>query len=192
LIIKTFKMAIPTSAKFLQAWVEAVDSNKDILLKEWRHASTFTNLIKSNDDCILKQVADKLNLKCYPHDYYSIDSILYDDNDLVPNIPENSFWFRQVKVAFEHENDFKSGLYKEVSHLLLTNSDLKVLVTYPSFEVHEEQTFTEMKYLHNIIKGSSSQKELSDQESFLLIFGSEAGFVWDAFVFKEEEWKRIR
>jgi hypothetical protein len=185
-------MAIPTSSEFLKAWVETVDANKDILLKEWRHARTFTNLINSNDECILKQVGDKLNLKCYPHDYYFLDSVLYDDSDLVPRIPENNYWFRQVKVAFEHENVFKSGLYKEVSHLLLTNSDLKVMVTYPSYEAHEESTLAEMNYLHEIIKGCSTQKDLSDNESFLLIFGSEAGFVWEAFVYKEEDWKRIR
>lgn len=185
-------MAITTSFDFLQAWVETVENNKCILLKDWRNPKTFTNLIKSNDECILKQVADKLNLKCYPHDYYFLDSVLYDEDDLVPDIPENNYWFRQVKVAFEHENVFNSGLYKELSHLLLTNSDLKVLVTYPSHEVHEEQTLKEMNYLHKIIKGSSIQSDLSNNESFLLIFGSETGFVWEAFVYKEEDWKRIR
>ncbi len=185
-------MPIPTSSEFLKAWVDTVEKNKDILLKSWRHAKTFTNLIKSNDECILKQVADSLNLKCYPYDYYFLDSVMYEDEDMVPKIPEKNYWFRQLKVAIEHENDFKSGLYKEVSHLLLINSGLKVLITYPIYEIDEDPTINEMNYLHEIINKTSIQHELSERESFLLIFGSEAGFVWDAFVFKEENWKRIR
>ncbi len=89
-------------------------------------------------------------------------------------------------MAFEHENNFRSGLYKEVSHLLIVNSDLKVLVTYPN-----EDTTNEMEYLHTIINGTSIQKDLSDNESFLVILGYETDFEWEAFVYKEDKWNQI-
>ncbi|PZF71852.1 hypothetical protein [Taibaiella soli] len=159
----------------MNTWIRCVEERKEALLQKWRNAPVFTSLIKSNNDSVLKHVGDKLGLKSYANDYYFLDGLLYDKFDLVPGIPENQYWFRQIRVAFEHENYFKSGLYKEVAHLLLINSDLKVLVTYPDYEMHEEPTKTEMKYLHEIIQGTHNQKMLSDSESFL-IFGSEANF----------------
>lgn len=180
-------MTTITSHNFLSAWLTVVNSTKEVLVKEWRNARTFTNIIKSNDDCIIKQVADILKLRCYSNDYYSIDTILYTEDDLVPKIRENTFWFRQIKVAFEHENNFNGGLFQEVAHLLITNSDLKVLVTYPNCDMTNQ-----LVYLHEIIKGCKIQKELSDKESFLLIFGYETEFEWEAFVYKENEWKQVR
>ncbi|GGK88206.1 hypothetical protein ACD591_20925 [Rufibacter glacialis] len=179
-------MALLNSELFFSAWLDSVTNRKEILLTDWRNSKVYTNLIKSSEECILRDVADKLNLKCYAKDYYSIDSVLYTDEDLVPGIQENTYWFRQIKVAFEHENNFNGGLYQEVAHLLITNSELKVLVTYPNGD-----TTHEMDYLHKIIRGCNHQKELSDKESFLLIFGYESDFEWEAFVYKEDYWKRI-
>ncbi|MBC8883343.1 hypothetical protein H9X57_07600 [Flavobacterium piscinae] len=71
-------------------------------------------------------------MKCYERNYYSLDAILYKEEFLVPNIKTNTFWFREIEVAFEHENNFNKNLFQEVSHLLITNSHLKVLVTYPN------------------------------------------------------------
>jgi hypothetical protein len=63
---------------------------------------------------------------------------------------------------------------------------LRVLVTYPN-----EDTENELKYLHEIISGNRQAKSISDEESFLIIFGYETGFEWEGFMYKEENWKRI-
>lgn len=155
-------------------------------MKIWRNPGDFTPYIKGDDNCVIEEVADKLNLLCYPRDYYSIDTLLYKQEDLVPLLKEGCYWFRDIRVAFEHENNFRSGLYQEVSHLLLTNADLKVLVTYPN-----EDTTNELKYLHEIISGNRQSKSISEEENFLLIFGYETGFEWDGFVYKQDDWKQI-
>lgn len=174
------------SLTFFQAWFETVQNRKEHLLKIWRQNTEFTSHIKSDDNSVILEVANKLNLLCYPYDYYSIDTILYKKEDLVPGLNEGQYWFRDIRVAFEHENYFNSGLYKEVSHLLITNCDLRVLVTYPNDDGQEE-----LKYLHGIINGHRQSKIISDEESFLIIFGGEAGFIWEGYVYKEDNWKQI-
>lgn len=175
-----------TSPAFFKAWLDSVNGRKEHLLKIWRQAHEFTSYIKGDENCALEEVASKLDLLCYPRDYYSIDALLYKQKDLVQNRPEGHFWFRDIRVAFEHENNFRGGLYQEVSHLLVVNADLKVLVTYPN-----EDTTTELNYLHEIISGNRQSKSISDDENFLIIFGYETGFEWEGFVYKQDGWKQI-
>jgi len=175
-----------TSLAFYNAWIESVNNRKEHLLKIWRNPKEYTLHIKGDENCLIEEVSEKLDLICYPRDYYSIDTILYKQEDLVPKIKDGTYWVRDIRVAFEHENNFNGGLYQEVSHLLLINADLKVLVTYPNGE-----TETELNYLHEIIKGNRYSKAISDDESFLIIFGYENGFAWEGFVYKEDNWKSI-
>jgi hypothetical protein len=60
----------------------------------------------------MAEIASRMSLRSYCG-YYSIDAILFAERDLVPNIPIGTTWVR--RVAFEHENDFNSGLFQEVS-----------------------------------------------------------------------------
>ena len=175
-----------SALSFYKSWLNTVANRKEYLLSIWRNAKAFTSYIKGDDNCVMEEVANKLNLLCYPRDYYSIDALLYKQEDLVHNRDEGNYWFRDIRVAFEHENNFKGGLFQEVSHLLLVNADLKVLVTYPN-----EDTTNELKYLHEIISGNRQSKSISDDESFLVIFGYETGFEWEAFVYKQDNWKQI-
>lgn len=174
------------SLTFYQAWLGTMQDRKEHLLKIWRKATEFTSHIRSDDNSVMIEVAKKLDLLCYPYDYYSIDTILYKKEDLVPGLNPGQFWFRDIRVAFEHENNFNSGLYKEISHLLIMNCDLRVLVTYPN-----DDGQAGLKYLHEIIKGNRQSKVISDEESFLIIFGGETGFVWEGYVYKEDNWKII-
>lgn len=171
---------------FFKEWLQIVNLHKEEMLKVWRKNKELTYFVKGSDNSIIGQVAKKFDLLAYEQDYYSIDAILYEKNDLTPKIKENTFWFRDIKVAFEHENNFKSGLYQEVSHLLITNCELKVLVTYPDYEPDDE-----LKYLHEIIKGTRHSLELSNKESFLIIFGYENGFQWEGYIYKEDKWEKI-
>jgi hypothetical protein len=172
---------------FFKTWLETISIEKENLLSIWRNAKLFTPYIKDSENSILRQIAEKLNLKCFPNEYYYIDAIFYLEEDLVPGRPEGSTWVRDIRIALEHENDFNSGLYKEVSHLLIINCDLKILITYYPQGNHEPQ----LEYLHSIISNSRQSKYLSDSESFLLIIGAEKGFIWDGHVFKEDGWKII-
>ncbi len=110
-----------SSSTFFNAWVEAVNAKKDHLLSIWRQAKVFTSYIKGDEDSLLSEVSKKLDLLCYTRDYYSIDAVFYKAEDKVPNLPEEWYWFRDLRIAFEHENSFSSGLYKEVAHLMLIN-----------------------------------------------------------------------
>jgi hypothetical protein len=175
-----------TAQLFYQAWLDTVTDRRDSLLTIWRKAREFTSCIKGSEDCVINEVAKRLSLLCYPYDYYSIDAILYKVEDLTPGIKPNTNWFRDIRVAFEHENNFRGGLFQEVSHLLITNCDLRVLVTYPN-----EDTEKELHYLHEIISGNRQSQEISEKENFLLIFGYETDFTWEGLVFKQDKWKLL-
>ncbi|WP_416448335.1 hypothetical protein ACH3PA_18365 [Leeuwenhoekiella sp. A2] len=174
------------STDFYNAWIETVFERKAELLKIWRNAREFTACIKGCENSIVADIGKKLNLLTYENDYYSIDTIFYRPEDLAPKIKPNTYWFRDIRIAFEHENSFNSGLYQEISHLLITNCDLKVLVAYPDYEPDEM-----LIELHEIIKGNRQSTEIEKNENFLLIFGYENGFEWEGYVYKETEWKKL-
>jgi hypothetical protein len=175
-----------TASEFYKVWVDIVSDRKEHLLTIWRNAKAYTQYIKNDENSVIREVAKRLNLLCYAHDYYSIDSILYKEEDRVQGLNPNSYWFRNIRVAFEHENNFKSGLYQEASHLLITNCDLRVLVSYPG-----DSPDGELKYLHEIVSGNRQAQEISDHESFLIIFGYEKDFVWEGYVFTTDSWKKL-
>lgn len=173
------------SKNFFSIWKKSVESKKDNLIDDWRKNAVFTSHVKGNDEPIIKEVAKSFGLLYY-NEYYSIDVVLYKEGDLVPDIPEGWCWLRNIRIAFEHENNFNRGLYQEVSHLLITNCELRVLVTYPNGGIDEM-----LGYLHTIIKGSRQSEEISASESFLLIFGYEQGFAWEGYIYNAEKWIKI-
>jgi hypothetical protein len=180
-----------TAKEFFQAWLNTVTNRKTDMLKVWRNNKQLTAFIKGSKDSIMEEVGNKLGLMCYHADYYSLDSILYKPEDKTPDTLPNTYWFRDLRVAFEHENNFRGGLYQEVSHLLITNCDLRVLVTYPNDSSSNPKTQNEMKYLHKIIHGSRQGENIAAEESFLLIFGYETSFAWEAFIYKQTGWLNL-
>jgi hypothetical protein len=171
---------------FYNAWIETVTNRKDHLLSIWRNPKEFTYYIKGSENSVVDEIGVKLGLLTYPQDYYSIDAVFYKPEDLIPNLKPNTYCLRDMRIAFEHENNFNSGLYQEVSHLLITNCDLKVLVAYPNYETDDM-----LKDLHEIIKGNRNSKTNSDEENFLIIFGYQNGFAWEGYVYKETDWKKL-
>jgi hypothetical protein len=174
------------SIAFFRAWVSTVENRKNHLLSIWRQARPFTASIKGDERSVMQEVAVKLELLCYHRDYYSIDTILYKAVDVVPGLAEGTYWFKDIRVAFEHENNFNYNLYQEVAHLLITNCDLRVLVTYPN-----QDPSAVLNYLHDLISSNRNAATFSQEESILLIFGYESGFEWRGFVYKMEEWKML-
>lgn len=162
--------------------------NQNLLSKEWRNNKNFTKCIKGNNDSILSIIAKRLNINVYEGDYYSIDAVFYKSDDLCPNIKPGTFWFRNILIAFEHENNFKSGLYQEMCHLVITNSELKVLVTYPDSEEKGEE---ELEKFSQIIKGNRKEFEFSANEEILVIYGYESDFSWDGYLYNSEHWIKL-
>ena len=176
-----------TSKKFYTAWKTIVEERKREIVSLWNDdLKAYTNLVIGSDNSIVLNVAKLLGLHCYNSDYYSIDSIFYCDEDLVPGIQPDTWWFRDIRIAFENENNFDSGLFQEVSHLLITDCDLRVLVTYPNGRKEQE-----MEYLHKVISGNRSSKIMSEKENVLLIFGYGDPYRWEGHVYKEDGWKAV-
>ncbi len=154
------------------------------LTESWRKPSIFTSLVHSPDKGVLARVAEKLGLRCYLSNYYSIDAIFYEKRDLVQDRPSGSTWVTGISVAFEHENHYKSGLYKEVSHLLITNADLRVLVIYPNHGIEDD----EVSKVRRVISESRHATDVAKGMNFLLIMGEETDFTWQGYVYTEDDW----
>nr|WP_322623749.1 hypothetical protein [uncultured Flavobacterium sp.] len=178
-----------TSKIFFEKWIETVTEDEENLSKNWRNNRKITELIIRDENSIICKIAKKLNLLCYNQDYYCLDAIFYLPEDKVINLPDYYYWFQNIRIAFEHENHFNSGLYQEVSHLLITNCDLRVLVTYPNGDEKEEY---ELNYLHKIISQNPSNTDISQKESFIIIFGYENNFEWIGYIYKKDGWKIIK
>jgi len=139
-------------------------------------------MLGNREGTIVREVAEKLSdsdtaWRCYC-EYYSLDAVFYLDGDLVAQCPKGSTWLANTRIVFEHENDFTSGLFQEVSHLMIARADLRVLVTYPQ----EYDLKTELDRLADVIRRSG----LADP-NFLLITGK--GVRGENGAWKEVEWK---
>lgn len=101
------------ASDFFKAWCKVVNEKdrKNILLDKWSKSKEYTDEIINNENAAINAVAVELNLLSYTRNYYSIDSVLYLKDDLVPNIKIGTHWFREIKVAFEHENKYNNDLY---------------------------------------------------------------------------------
>lgn len=171
--------------KFLAAWRNATSSCSEELSSAWFEYELYTSLVLKHPNCILERVARELGLSAYLSNYYSVDGLLYSQEDLVPGTPKKQTWFRSLSVAFEHENDFRS-VYQEIAHLLILRAQLSVVVTYsPKFDEKR------MNYLRSIIDPCPHASELDAHESFLMILGRRDPLDWDGYVFKRGGWKRV-
>lgn len=155
---------------FFTAWQAECSVQRKVLLEAWDSSPDYTAAVLRNYPAgsVVAEVGRRLNLATYC-EYYGLDAIFFADrnerndrNDRVHCSPLGQTWVHTIQVAFEHENHFASGLFQEVSHLLITRADLRVLVTYP--EAYPEQP--ELGRLSQIIKAAN----LGDQ-TFLLITG---------------------
>ena len=109
--------------------------------ESFRPASAFTEFVS----ILVDELAVKMrmlhyhgNKKC---DYYSIDHVLYRDEDQLQEgtLPFKTgivygCWLKRIRVAIEHENRLsgKRGGFQEITHLMLVNADIKILLGYAS------------------------------------------------------------
>lgn len=181
---KTQQLTIE-SAKFFREWVVAANAKESELIEFWSNQKKYTELIlgDGSPEAMTKAVGKALGLEVYSRNYYSTDAIFYRNEGLVPGAKIGQTWFRDIAIAFEHENYFNDKLYEEVSHLLIVNCELRVLVAYPYGDVDKVMT-----HLHEIIRGSKLANHLSDNCNFLIIFGYRNPFKWHGLVYRNEGW----
>jgi hypothetical protein len=176
--------------EFFKLWVDVCNQRRETLLRDFSNSPLLTAHVLAEKNSIIQAIAERRGLMSYCG-YYSIDAILFNDpQDRVPNAPPGTTWIRRIRVAFEHENYFDSGLFQEVSHLLITDCDLRVLVSYPDSERELKQ---QLDYLHSIIKGSDRSNQISEASSFIFIvdMGTKTSFEWWGYIYKNDDWNKI-
>lgn len=179
---------------FFEHWQNECATRHPTLFDNWNNNRVYNHCIFKGENSIIDVIAKQLELKAYD-EYYWIDAVLFAEcDDLVPSPPrpKHEVWLRRVRVAFEHEHDFDSGLYKEVAHLLITDCDLRVLVAYPD---GDDQLGREKSILHVLISGSDRADHISETSSFLFISGKKdvpANSVkWEGYIFRTNGWDKL-
>lgn len=179
-----------TSYYFYKRWLQVVNepTRAETLKSIWQSNAAYTNEIITKDNSVLDEVGKLLSLECYERNYYSLDAIFYNKSDKVPETKENTYWFKDIEIAFEHENAFNKNLYQEVAHLLITRCNLRVLVAYPN--KNKEPI---VNYLHEVISSCSIASEIAKKENFLIIFGYcyDNVYEWEGWVYARTHWKKI-
>ena len=79
------------AAEFFWVWQKKVTARKQEMLSVWRNNKALTSFVKGSENSIIDQIADHFGLLSYPQDYYSIDAILYQKEDLTPENKRKHF-----------------------------------------------------------------------------------------------------
>lgn len=178
-----------TATNFYNAWIDTCNEQKADIRAVWSEDASLTSRILYAPDSVLRSVGARLEHQCV-FEYYSTDGVLYLTGDRVPNTPAGQTWLHRFRVAFEHEIRFGRKLAEEMSHLMLLDTDLRVLVTYsPERESTLEQYLAE---LHSLISLSDRAQRYDDERSILVIIGwindAEGSLYWRAYSYTRNAW----
>ena len=99
----------------------------------FKNNSQFTEFISE----LVDKIAKDMGLKHY-REYYTLDHILYDKEDAIPEgllrfgtSSVHGTWLTHIRIAIEHENYLDAcGGYQELAKLMLFNADMKILMGY--------------------------------------------------------------
>ena len=99
----------------------------------FKNNSQFTEFISE----LVDKIAKDMGLKHY-REYYTLDHILYDKEDAIPEgllrfgtSSVHGTWLTHIHIAIEHENYLDAcGGYQELAKLMLFNADMKILMGY--------------------------------------------------------------
>lgn len=142
-----------TPLRFFSVWVEACEARESVLLAKWTQAPLFTAEVFDLPNALLADVADGLGEGlCFYAGYYAIDAIFFTEADRVHCAPPGQTWVQNIRIAFEHENYFDSGLFTETSHLLISRAELRVLVSYPGNEDDLKNGDGEAGHNHSVLQ----------------------------------------
>lgn len=116
---------------------------------------------------VIDEAAEKMELLHY-REYYTIDHVLYRDEDKIPetDLPFHSSrvhgtWLKRFRVIVEHENSLDAGGgYQEFSKLMLFNSGMKVLMGYGEAGADYDAYAKDYQYLYKDAPGASTEKPI--------------------------------
>ncbi|MBI3684463.1 MAG: hypothetical protein HY235_29155 [Acidobacteria bacterium] len=150
----------------------------------WSSCRDFTKLMRSD---IFPKIADRLGLRCYSRDYYTLDGIFYAETD-TNHFPSGTTYAKFISVALEHENN-PVGTAVEMNKLQLFNSPLKVLITYPSNDDHGKElldSYTE------IVTEADAFDDIATLRRQLVIFGFQGESPrWQGFAYVQRSFTGV-
>jgi hypothetical protein len=150
--------------QFSEAFTSVVEEKREALVSRWwENTSEFTRFMKAD---VLQGTAEKLSLRNYPFDYYTIDTIFFEEFDFDHFSPDTSY-AKYIAVAIEHENQAQSSCC-ELNKLQLINTPLKVLITYARSD--DERRGLIVRY-EKIIKAGDCFDDVATHRKQLVIFG---------------------
>ncbi len=168
---------------FYKHWTDSCLPIESKLYETWQDRKAFSIQVLKGTASIIQNICDRFNLN-YATEYYSLDVVFYDDPDVADKCPASQVYLRKIQIAFEHENDHKK-CYQEVSHLTITNCDLRVLVTYPE-DLEDEELLKEYKEIILYDPNNVNQK-------FLIILGSRDNgkILWTGYSLINTNWVKL-
>jgi hypothetical protein len=174
---------------FFKNWLQATSKRKKDITQFWNYESELSSVIMYDSNSVLGDLSAKMELN-YKCEYYKLDAVFYHSDDKVSYAPSGQTWLSTIQIAFEHENYINSGLFQETSHLMITDCNLAVLVTYPNNELEISR---EIKLLHELIQKSLAQKKTITEKKFLLIFGwlQNEDLLWFGCRFQNDDWQLL-
>lgn len=139
---------------------------------------------------VLRKVAARLDLESHL-EYYHTDAVFFSPSDRVSVAPKEETWLHRVRVAVEHEITFGSKLFEEVSHLMLVDTDLRVLIIYSP---ERDSTLKKhMDVLHSVVAASDRQHLYASEGSFLSLVGwrnfAEDRVYWRPYIYAPSGWQ---
>src|SRR5690606_10428665 len=153
---------------FLKAWTSECNRQGSELRATWTSRQSLTARMLSESDSVVRKVAARLELESVL-EYYHTDTVLYLPGDRVAVAPVGQTWLHRIRVAVEHEAIFGSKLFEEVSHLMLLDADLRVLITYSP--QRDSTLKRHLDILHSVVAASDRQHLFAIEASLLVIVG---------------------
>lgn len=178
-------MKIVTPQEFFHAFQEIVDRERDGIMSYWENTPEYTKFILN---VVVVGIGARLRLQAYPHDYYTLDAILYEEKD-TEHFAEKYNYAKYISVAIEHENDVGSSC-EEMNKLQLFSAPLKVLVTYARSGGDSEVMLR--KYTR-VIQGADCFGDIATLRRQLVIFGDKVDgrIVWEAYAYERSGFVRV-
>jgi hypothetical protein len=170
-----------TSPKqFNDAFLQVASEYHSQLSESWLKLGFYTALMR---ETVLPRVADKLKLRSWPKEYYSLDSVFYREKD-TEHFGEHIMNAKFIEVALEHEHVL-SGTAQEMNKLQLFSAPLKVLITYDETDAERAH---HLKRYREIIESADIFCDIHSLRRQLVIFGRKAAETinWSAYVYERE------
>ena len=154
-------MKIVSPEEFVVAYGKVTARRMVEISKVWGTKPKFTSLMLE----IMPSIAKDLGLKAYNADYYTLDTIFYENKDNT-YFSENTTYAEYIAVAIEHENQ-PGQTSVEMNKLQILNTPLKVLITYPGYITAQDL----LKQFTDIIEKADIFSDIPSKRKQLVIFG---------------------